>query len=88
MRSATMPGSKASAGGAGPAPCGCFPATCSACCAPRAVWPGSGQRLSDAEERARLQPWFEELRAALENPQVDVMHGLQERLQKAGTDDS
>ncbi|MCJ1880379.1 FUSC family protein [Pseudomonas nitroreducens] len=42
----------------------------------------------DAEDRARLQPWFEELRAALENPQVDVMHGLQERLQKAGTDDS
>ncbi|PJI49284.1 MAG: fusaric acid resistance protein [Pseudomonas sp.] len=42
----------------------------------------------DADDRARLQPWFEELRAVLDDPQVDALRSLQERLQEAGLDEN
>ncbi|MBB4863811.1 putative membrane protein YccC [Pseudomonas nitritireducens] len=41
----------------------------------------------DTEDRARLQPWFEELRAVLDDPQVEALRALQERLQLAGLEE-
>lgn len=76
MRSATMPGSKASAGGAGPAPWRCSRRPAQPV-AHRAAWPGNGRALSEEEERQR---WLAALASALEGTDPASMQALREEL--------